>query len=354
MTSFYNSKIRTIQIEHSSMCNAACPQCLREWWGGDYSRINQTFIPTEFYETRIPQHVYNNLEKIDFCGDVGDPCTGPNFIEVCRVVKNRNPNIQLSIATNGGMRSPEWWAELASVLGPNDHVIFGIDGLEDTNWIYRVNVRWNKLIDNVTSFIGAGGNAWWQFVSFAHNEHQIDQAKILSEKLGFKNFFTIYNNRFAVEELFKKGPSFGGDGKQLQPPKAEQEISFILREDRLPKDPYEWAKEAEKGCIKCQAQEQNEAYIDAEGHLLPCCYIAGAKFTLNPDDPDGYYELWTNYGGEHINLNSNSWDEILSGNFYQQLEERWTKTFATGRLLVCSGTCGGNQVQFTEYKNKKK
>jgi MoaA/NifB/PqqE/SkfB family radical SAM enzyme len=353
MIPFYNS-IKTIQIEHSSMCNAACPQCLREWWGGDYSRIKQTYIPTEFYDKKIPQHIYDNLVKIDFCGDVGDPCTGPNFIDVCRVVKQKNPNIVLSIATNGGMKSPEWWAELASVLSSNDHVIFGIDGLEDTNWIYRVNVRWSKLMENVKSFIGAGGQAMWQFVSFEHNEHQIEQARELSEQMGFHSFFTIYNNRFAVEDLLQKGPTFGANGKQLKPPKAEQEISIIIRKNKLVKEFDKWAQEAEKGCIKCQAQQYDEAYIDAEGHLLPCCYIAGAKFTLEPKDPDGYYDLWTNYGGDKINLNLHSWKEILDSDFYQQLIQRWTKTFAEGRLHVCSGTCSYETSQFTEYKNKKK
>lgn len=350
---FYN-QVNTIQIEHSSMCNAACPQCLREWWDGDYSRIKQTYIPTEFYETRIPQHVYDNLVKIDFCGDVGDPCTGPNFIDVCRVIKQKNPNIILSIATNGGMKSAEWWAELATVLTPIDQVIFGIDGLEDTNWIYRVNVRWSKLMDNVQSFINAGGHAHWQFISFAHNEHQIPLAEQLSKDMGFKAFFTIPNNRFAVEQLFNRPPAKGANGITLGPPSSIKEVSIILRDGKLPPTEKEWMVEAEKGCIKCQAQTASEAYIDAEGHLLPCCYIAGAKFTLEPKDPDGYYNLWTTYGGKHINLNKHKWDEIVAGDFYKQLTDRWNRTFEQGRLLVCSGTCSSNESQFTEYKNKKK
>ena len=48
---FYK-KITTIQIEHSSLCNAACPQCTRELKGNDYSWFKQTYIPTEFYEEK--------------------------------------------------------------------------------------------------------------------------------------------------------------------------------------------------------------------------------------------------------------------------------------------------------------
>ena len=350
---FYN-KITNIQIEHSSMCNAACPQCLREWWGGDYSKIKQTYIPTEFYETRIPQYVYDNLEKINFCGTVGDSCTAPNFIDVCRVIKRKNPNIEISVATNGGMRNPAWWAELATVLAPTDFVIFGIDGLEDTNDIYRVNVRWSKLIDNVKSFIAAGGKAHWQFISFSHNEHQIDLAKTLSEEMGFVNFFTIYNNRFVVEDIFKKD-SVGGNGQPLLPPANDKEVSVLLRrETEMPTDPVEWMKAAEKQCIKCQAQSLQEAYIDAETHLLPCCYLAGAKFTLDPTEPnDGYYKHWTEFGGDKIKLDQNNWDDVVNGEYFKELTSTWTQKFGEGRLLVCSGVCSSTDVQFSMYKNKK-
>lgn len=352
MTSFYSS-VNVIQIEHSSMCNAACPQCLREWWDGDYSRINQTYLPIEFYENNIPRHVYEQLQKINFCGTVGDPCTAPNFIEVCRYIKTNYPHIELVIATNGGMRNADWWKELAEVLLSNDVVIFGIDGLEDTNYIYRVNVRWSKLMDNVNAFINAGGVAWWQFIVFEHNENQIEQATQMSKELGFKNFYTIYNNRFLVEEMFGRATSIGGNGQPLRPPATEDNVSPLLRRDK-PVTPSkdEWLASAEQTCIKCQAQQTFEAYIDAEGHLLPCCYLAGAKFTRKADDVDGYYDLWTTHGSDKINLNYVDWDSILTGSFYQMLVESWEKTFATGRLLVCSGVCGNKEVQFSMYKNK--
>lgn len=351
---FYSS-IKTIQIETSSMCNAACPQCLREWWGGDYSRIKQTFIPTEFYEDKIPDHVYADLEKINFCGTVGDPCTAPNFIDVCRIIKRKNPNIEISVATNGGMRSPEWWTELANVLAPSDYVIFGIDGLEDTNDNYRVNVRWNKLMANTSAFITAGGRAEWQFITFEHNEHQIEQAELLSKQLGFKRFFTIYNNRFLVENLFEHADTLGGNGLPLRPPKQSQEISILLRKDTpTPTDPKEWMSIAEQNCINCQAQNTREAYIDAETHLLPCCYLAGAKFTLDPtDEYDGYHKLWSEHGGDKIKLDLNSWDDIVGGKFYSTLVETWEQKFGKGRLLVCSGVCSSNDIKFSKYKNDK-
>jgi MoaA/NifB/PqqE/SkfB family radical SAM enzyme len=351
--SFYK-KITNIQIETSTICNAACPQCLREWRGDDYSWFNQTYIPTEFYETRIPDRVYQDLNSINFCGTMGDPCAAPNFIEVCETIIRKNPFIAISVATNGGMKSSEWWAHLASVLRPCDTIIFGIDGLEDTNWIYRKNVQWNKLIANVKSFIKHGGVAHWQFIVFKHNEHQISQAEKYAKEIGVSKFFTIHNNRFVVEDMFNKD-STGADGNPLLPPTATDEVSILLRrEKQMPTDPNEWMKVAEQQCIKCKAQELREAYIDAETHLLPCCYLAGAKFTLDPTDKeDGYYDLWNKFGGDRIKLDRNNWDDVVNGEYFQELTTTWTKKFKEGRLLVCSGVCSSDEVQFSVYRNKK-
>lgn len=343
--------IKNIQIETSTICNAACPQCLREWHNGDYGFFKQTYIPTDFYENRIPDRIYQQLESINFCGVMGDPCAAPNFIDVCRTIKQKNSNIAISIATNGGMKTAGWWSDLAKVLGPRDTVIFGIDGLEDTNHIYRVNVRWNNLIKNVQAFIQSGGSAYWQYIVFAHNEHLISQAEQRSKELGFKKFFTIYNNRFFIEDLFGRS-TYGADGRRLMPPTNTEEKSILLNFEKRSEE--EWGKISENSCIKCQSIENKELYIDVETHLLPCCFIAGAKFTLNSKDPDGYYKLWTEYGAENLRLDLRSWEDIIESEFYDQLEKSWTKKFNEGRLLVCSGTCSTDlEAKFTLYKNSK-
>ena len=64
----------------------------------------------------------------------------------------------------------------------NCTIVFGIDGLEDTNHLYRQGVKWNNLMDRVQTFISEGGKANWQFIPFEHNKHQIHDAKKLSEK----------------------------------------------------------------------------------------------------------------------------------------------------------------------------
>ena len=65
---------------------------------------------------------------------------------------------------------------------------FGIDGLEDTNHIYRRGVKWERLQDNFREYIKAGGDADWQFIPFSWNKHQLDAARELATKEGFDKF----------------------------------------------------------------------------------------------------------------------------------------------------------------------
>ena len=68
------------------------------------------------------------------------------------------------------------------------HVVFSIDGLEDTNHLYRRNVQWHKVMENAKSFIDAGGLARWRMIVFEHNAHQLKDAEQLSKAMGFGKF----------------------------------------------------------------------------------------------------------------------------------------------------------------------
>ena len=98
--------------------------------------------------------------------------------------------------TNGSARTQDWWRDLAKTIGTDGYVIFSIDGLEDTNYLYRKNTVWEKIIDNAKAFIDAGGIAHWEYIVFEHNQHQIEEARRLSEQMGFQKFQVKTSSRF--------------------------------------------------------------------------------------------------------------------------------------------------------------
>jgi len=343
---FYN-KLREIEIENSGFCNAACPQCVRELTPGDHSWFTEKCLSVDFFKNRIPDHVYADLEILRFAGTIGDPCAAPNFLQVCKAVREKGTHFRINVSTNGGMKSPDWWARLAVALGPNSEVQFAIDGLADTNDIYRVNVKWNKVIENAKAFIAAGGNANWQYIVFQHNQHQVEQARAFAESLGFKQFIVKPSHRFFLDELFGV-QRYGSNGVLIQPPTEEGMVHKVVMQTK-PLNLTDWFKKSENTCVSCHAQKDRAAYIDYLGHLWPCCYLgAGLWVRHGKKFPDGWDELWARTGGDLVNLHLQDWDTVFNGEFFNGISNSWDKDYSNGRLATCAGTCSSFDGRYND------
>jgi len=103
-----------------------------------------------------------------------------------------------------GAKNEEWWKELAGVFGRMGAVIFSVDGLADTNHIYRQNVVWDNVERSMRAFTAAGGRGRWDFLIFEHNQHQVDEAEELSQTMGFEKFVAKKTGRFVTATSEKK------------------------------------------------------------------------------------------------------------------------------------------------------
>ena len=202
------------------------------------------------------------LDKMFMCGNYGDPAAGQHTLEIFQYFRSINPSITLGMNTNGGLRSTTWWQKLATIMNqPKDYVIWSIDGLEDTNHIYRINVDWNKVIDNAQAFIQAGGNAHWDMLIYEHNEHQVSAAEFLAQQLGFKWF------RGKVSRRFENFPiTF------LKPPKNFKNDSAL------------------RGEIVCAVLKEHSVYLSYQGDLYPCCWLGSS--TNKIDQFENIQKTW--------------------------------------------------------------
>ena len=342
---FYQN-IKILQIENTSICNAACPMCLREQKPNDKSWLEESYLETDFFD-RIPSSIWNGLEFVEFNGTIGDPCAAPNFIEVCNFIKNKNPNIKLNISTNGGLRNEKFWIDLAECLSEDDTVTFAIDGLEDTNHIYRVNVNYQSVIKNAKTFISHNGVARWQFITFKHNEHQIDEAKSIAEQLGFKHFFIKPSYRFILDDLLGID-RYGASGILIEPPTKENNIHplvFVKKKFNID----QWKESSNTSKINCYAKRSQSAYIDYKGRLFPCCPLSAGVIIRNSVTlEDDWNRIWKEHGEEKINLHFEEWDNIVNGMLFECVQNSWDKDYKTGRLLSCAGTCSDSSLQFNK------
>ena len=207
----------------------------------------------------------SRLDKMFMCGNYGDPAAGKHTLEIFKYFRSVNPNITLGMNTNGGLRSEQWWRELASIFTHiEDYVIWSIDGLEDTNHIYRVNTNWNKIIKNARAFIGAGGRAHWEMLIFEHNEHQINSAENLAKQLGFTWFRSKVSRRSETHPIHFINP------------------------------PKNWASPiVSQGTIVCNALEEDSVYASATGKIYPCCWL-GTDTDYTLDKFDSIKDSWNN------------------------------------------------------------
>lgn len=331
---FYNSNIKILDIEPTSYCNAKCPQCMRETRNGDYSFFKQVHLSETFFEVYLPKTIAANLELATFSGNVGEPAMNKQLPAILKWFRQQNPNVFLEVFTNGGVQSTEWWHELGLIIGNNGNVIFALDGLEDTNHIYRIDVKWNKVIENARAFISSGARATWQFIPFEHNEHQIQLAEQMSIDMGFSEFKIKISHR----ELLNQPQNIKNkvnSPKNIQYKHQGAPLDFV----RLDKT-EEYLNSVN---IKCYAIELGNLYISAEGKVFPCCHTASIPLLEDDMIPEPYSwikNVKKDFDFDEISLYNNSLDEIINSNTFINMKGSWSKNMEQGRNPLCAAVCG--------------
>jgi len=246
--------IKVLHIEPTTVCNAACPQCHREDLSYYNHSVHQSELTVEQCKNLFGDKFIKNLNKMFMCGNFGEPAAGRETLDIYQHFRKINPTITFGMNTNGSVRNSQWWKQLAGIFCQNlDYVVFSIDGLEDTNHIYRQGVAWNKLIENAKSFINAGGTAHWDMLVFEHNQHQVDTCKKLATDLGFSWFRAKVSKRFNANT-----------------------VSWIK-----PPNNYSLPNVTVNGDISCHALNEKSIYVAANGDILPCCWFGAEAFTLD-------------------------------------------------------------------------
>lgn len=190
--------IRRVSVEITSRCNAACPQCPRT----DNPILPAAELKMEDIKKIFPKEFCSQLDLVYMCGNYGDAMTSNTTIPAIEYWHSMGvPHV--GMYTNGSGRNPDWWQALAKAMtGEFDRVTFSIDGLADTNSIYRKNTNWDRIMQSVNAFIQAGGKAVWHYLIFEHNQHQVESARDLAKQLGFIEFVPKATSRFVAQEIF--------------------------------------------------------------------------------------------------------------------------------------------------------
>lgn len=367
-----------LDFEISTYCNAKCPLCARHIHGTSILRpsLVQKNISLENFKKWFTSEILIRVGKVSFCGNLGDPCVNPDLIPILEYIKNVNPNVPITIRTNGGPRTEGFWNDIGRLT---NLVVFSIDGLEDTNHLYRVGVNWKKLIKNVKACIKSahkyGNVVEWEYLIFKHNGHQVDDAVKLSKQLGidtiqFKRPVGMdWDNKHHSIPIYDKVGTpthtleliedhyIPGYDLNLSPLDSfnKMDVESMLEHYSLQKKrpvDYNLFSNVENTEIKCKMKKGEgkiiDMFISSVGDLLPCCFIGSEYYNKDSTTHSQMHEVLNK---KNISLHTNSFVDILNyldTNIYKN----WSKSHKQGRLFRCSQVCGVENPLNKSFYNK--
>lgn len=351
--------IKKVHLEITQRCQAACPMCDRNENGGvENKHIKDAELSIDDCKSIFKPKFIQQLDLMYMCGNLGDPIIAKDTLAVFKYFREQNPNIWLSMHTNGGAKDSEWWEELAQILGDRGTVIFSVDGLRDTNHLYRQNVNWDKVENSMKSFINAGGRARWDFIIFEHNQHQTEEAEALSKLWGFEKFVTKKTARFFSSAKNTETSKHQVQNKQgqktivINKPKPEFQNKALMNTPKLINEYGSMLSYYDQIKIECKVAKESSIFISAEGLLLPCCWTAGRMYKWWHADykKEQIWEFIDKHGGvQGINVITNDLAEVIDHNgILENIANSWDITsVAAGKLQVCSMKCG---TEFDAFK----
>ncbi len=320
-------------IEASSICSLACPRCPRAELPDNLLNRQLTL---SFFQKQIGADVVQQIKKITFCGNDGDPVYCKDFIEICAWLKQINPKIQLVIITNGSYKTTAWWKQLAGVLDENDEINWSLDGWDQlSNQQYRINSNWLSIENGIKTFFSYNKTTYrvWAAIAFSFNQNFISYQKNLAVGMGFDLHQLTKSTKFG-----SKYPSAYGEHDPLEP----TDITLVASSHRFERVQYQITDKIRPGMelkkIYFQRAEHLAEYtlnsgiclignkgvfLNSQGEFYPCCWTAN-RYAHN--------KQWHQLASDRFNLNNHTFQEIIKDTYWQQ-------EFLQFDSLECTSKC---------------
>ena len=290
MQNHYNWPLWHWHFEASSICTLKCPRCPR-------TEIPDTLVQKQlrldFFEKNfdLPEHI----KKITFCGDDGDPIYAKDLIDIVAFFKDRNPNVSVTIITNGSYKDDLWWARLGKVLNSQDEVKFSLDGWDqESNSKYRVNCDW-RSIESGAKVLRKISDAiiGWDAIAFGFNQDRIEHMKSIAQDWGFDRFQLTKSTKFGSKydhyndtvnsvlepsaEFIPNGHRFERDITLLTNRRIDD--SEIIKANLLHFDYARAAYDYGNTVPLCFIGTKG-MFVNSQGYFIPCCWI-GNRYNHN-------------------------------------------------------------------------
>lgn len=390
-------KISQIHVELTNKCNAACPTCPRNQYGvfHEASAGNlREYSLQDFKDIFEGSGALYHTHQVMYCGNYGDPAMTKDLLPILEWVfeQPQNPGKAYRTQrfnTNGGMRGTKFWSDVGRLMTEENksEVIWSIDGLEDTNHLFRRQVVWSKVMNNLEAFMAAGGRGIWEFIEWGHNKHQVEEAREIAKSLGME---------FLVKRALGFDFSAGGNGERGSIPVYDREhnyeyslLSSIDSEGRTGtlideecitsapdgngnyKEHYEatvdgwtWHQDwpmsekeeqwTNEQTVRCRSfgthdlygdtyPDFHSIYLGSDGIVYPCCYVHGQIIAAPYNSSTKQMIDRFKDRRHHFDTKTHKLDDIILGDeMYDMWHAHHCSKISDGKLLYCADTCAYN------------
>lgn len=260
-------EINHLHLELSSLCNARCPLCPRNFQGYPvnmgYTETNLSLA--DFKKTFVPPRL-GRVHQTVINGNFGDFVMNPESVDIVKYLRRSRHSMDIRIHTNGSARDRQFWSTLGNI---GVTILFGIDGLGDTHTLYRQDTNFDNIIRNAETFIKAGGNAIWCINQFDHNRSQLPEIHALAKKIGFSEVVVRPTQR-------DNGPVYNRQGQKVTKIRTDwdwpDQIDKSFVDLKIAQENSKPLKIRNAVQISCWAIRERSVYMAADGHVYPCCW----------------------------------------------------------------------------------
>ena len=262
----------SITIEPTTACNLACPECpsgLKQFTRPEGN------LTQDFYKKLIDQ-TYKKSYYLNFYFQ-GEPFINPNFLEMVEYADKKK--MYTATSTNAHFLNDE--NAKKTIESGLSRLTISIDGTtQKTYESYRKNgsiekviegtkniVKWKEELNSKTPYI------IFQFLVVKPNEHQIEEAQQLANKLGVDEI------RFKTAQLydFKNGNDLMPTIEKYSRYKKQADGTYRLKNKMLNECWRMWSS-----CV-----------ITWDGKVVPCCFDKDAIHQLGELQQTPLKEIWT-------------------------------------------------------------
>lgn len=319
--------IRRLNIDVNSVCNAACPGCARQqsviYKSNNYDKNKHLEMSTW---KRLLDNPMKGLEAFTFCGNYGDAAATHYLPELIEYAQTIYPNAEFFVVSNMGLGSEEFWRKLSMM----DNVYFtvSIDGMSETNHLYRRFVRWDLVEKNLRIIAQGKAKITWKYIIFEWNKHELESARALAEELNLDRFIPMPNNQPWLEKdwMQHNTKDYWNDPTSMKD--AQRHADLTVEE-------YKEKHGAKYDYIDCLARTDRNIHIDWQGNIYPCCWYGGAAFSPDHNYINEFYSQFPT--GNWNNINQHSLNEILDHDFFSQ---KLCNSWKDNPSVTCTQICG--------------